>query len=557
MSPIGVLDFEILDDTVVESAELGSELEPAGPLRIIPRDYQMVCAERCWEAWAEGLLRLLVVMATGLGKTVFFSMIIERVVREGGRVLIIAHTDELLNQAAEKLQMVCGIRSAREKAEDRASRFDKVVVSSIQTLGRLPRLQTWANDNFALVVIDECHRACSKSYETIITHFSGAKILGVTATPDRGDEKSLGRIFQRLVFDYGLLSGVRDGWLVRPVALTVPLKVDLRGVKLKKGPGGADLDASEVARRLDPFLEEIADNLITHAGKRKTLVFLPSVDTSITLAEKLKARGATADFVSGDRERCPDRVGRVERFRADGAQFMCNAYLLVEGFDDPTISCICVLRPTKIRSLFVQCCGRGTRPLAGVVDGIPLAELRRAAIAASAKPDMLILDFLWLSERLDLARPAHIVAGKPEVAELMKGKQGDLVGIEEQAERDLLETLAKAAKKHSKKKGRLFDPLERAVKLGGQEVAEYKPENAWESMPPTGKQIKELQKAGVDTSQITTCGLASKWLQVVERREAAGLCTLKQMLFFEQLGEKNAAYLTRDEANRRMRLKYT
>lgn len=544
-APCALLEYEDAPDMAVAP-------EVVRPVGFTPRGYQVTCHENIEAAWAEELKRLLVVMATGTGKTCLFSMVADRVVATGGRVLILAHTDELITQAVEKLHMVSSIRAGIEKAERRGSRHDSVVVSSIQTLSRPIRLLGWAKDHFSLIIFDEAHRAASASWGKILAHFSNANFIGVTATPDRGDEKSLGEIFQKCVFDYGLIEAVRDGYLVRPVAQTIPLNVDMRGVKLKKGADGSDLDPAEVARRLDPFLEEIATKLILHAGNRKTLIYLPSVDTAIALAKKMQSRGVSADFVSGDRERCPDRLFRMERFRQGGIQFLANCSLLIEGFDDPSISCIAPLRATRIRSLLAQMFGRATRPLPGLVDGLATADERRAAIAASAKPDALLLDFLFLTDRLDLARPAHVIASKPEVAkEMLKQPNGDLLDAEEQAERDLLLSLATEAARHKKKTGRLFDPLAVAISAGEESLRDYKPEQAWEAMPVTDDQAQRLRALGGDPDKCPDSGAAARVLTSLTRRRDAGLCTPKQMLFLKKMGI-DSTYLTFKDAKSRI-----
>lgn len=513
-----------------------------------PRDYQTAIFDAVYHHWQEGLKRLLVVASTGVGKTVVFSMVAQREVEQGGKVLILAHLDELLVQAAEKLFMVSGIEAAREKASEHADESDEVVVSSVQTLSRDERLQGWLPDHFSVIIVDEAHRSLNKSTRKILDHFNTARVLGVTATGERGDEKSLGEVYEKIAFDYGLIQAVRDGWLVRPMAKTVPLKVDMKGIKMKKGPGGNDFDAAEVAHRLEPFLDEIAAQLIMHAGDKKTLLFLPTVDTAITLTKKLRARGASADFVSGDRERCPDRHARIDRYRAGKIQFFACATLLIEGFDDPSTSCVCMLRPTKLRGLVVQAIGRGTRPLAGLVDGLNTPEERRATIAASRKPDMLILDFLWLTDRIDLATSAYIVTGSKAVAEQMMGKQGDLLDIKEQADRDLLESLAKEAKKHARKAGRTFDPLAAAVSIGDQQIASYKPKDAWESAPVTTEQAQKLTELKIDLLKIPNCGMAALILEKSEKRKNLGLASFGQLHFLRTLGYNTDALTTAKQA---------
>jgi superfamily II DNA or RNA helicase len=533
----------------------GAEVVPVSSgtlLAFTPREYQLDCANLTIAAWLAGFRRILTVLATGAGKTMIFSMLAKYIVDNGGKVLILAHTDELIQQAADKLRMVSGIHAGREKAGDRASLHDTVVVSSVQTLSRPIRLAGWARDHFQLVITDEGHRAHAPSFQRIHAHFDRAFHLFTTATPDRGDQKSLGELVDKCVFDYGLIEGVRDGYLVRPVAKTVPLNVDMRGVKLKKGTDGADLDAAEVARRLDPFLEEIAGRLIEHAGTRKTLVFLPSVDTAIALAGKLKARGVTAEFVAGDTARCPNRHGIIESYRKNEFQFLTNCSIAIEGFDDSGVSCIAPLRATRIRSLLAQMFGRATRPLPGLVDGLATAEERRAAIAASAKPDALLLDFLFLTDRLDLARPAHVIATKPGLAEqMLKQPNGDLLDIEEVAERDLLMCLATEAAKHKKKKGRLFDPLAMAVAVGDETLKSYTPTMAWEKMPVTDDQAKKLIALGGDPAKCPNSGAAALCLQTLTRRKESGLCSPRQMLMLKNFGI-DAGYMSAKEAGWRI-----
>jgi superfamily II DNA or RNA helicase len=566
--------------------------EPRAPVSRIPRalfapkpgqfklrDYQAACLEAIDAAWAEGMTRILAVLATGCGKTVIFSHVAQKEVAaevgNGGRVLIIAHTDELLDQAADKLYRATGIEAEKEKAEHKASIFANVVVGSVQTLCREARLTQWPQDHFSLIVVDESHRSLAKSYQKVLRYFHFgtcsladdwkfpeptepqpqhfARILGVTATADRGDKRSLGEFYQKCVFDYGLLQAVRDGYLVRPVAEQLPLKIDLRGIKTSRTANGSDYDISEVTARITPFLREIAQSIASHARDRKTVCFLPGVETARLLSAALRDEGLDANFVSGA---CSDRTQKLEWFDGAGkGSAMCNAMLLTEGWDCPDVSCVCVLRPTKIRSLYVQCVGRGTRPLAGVIDGLATPAERLAAIAGSAKPDLRILDFLWLSddEKLSLVKPIDLVAGSPKIREQMLkdggGADGDLVEMEERAERDLLKTLEKAAKEHVNKKARVIDPLKLAVSLGDADLAGWQPETKWDGLPATANQLDSLRKQGIDVDKVTCRGLASRLLGRVFDRQRLGLCTPKQLNFLERLGVQDAALVSFREAS--------
>lgn len=547
MELLDLNDFEDVTDLEWEDLASAGMVSTTGAMRY--RDYQSACIDSVEAGWAESLTQL-AVLATGCGKTVIFSRIAEIESDRQAKTLILADTDELVEQAAAKLLASTGIRAGIEKASRVASMADNVVVASIQTLSGEKRLKTWRRDHFGLIVVDEADKSIAKSYDRVFDWFrvgeqNGSRLLGVTATADRGDNKSLGKRYARLAFEYGLLEACRDGWLVRPTVKTLPLEIDMRGLK----PKGKDVSDVDVAERLRPFLCDIARVLVAEAGTRKTVVFLPSVETARIMAESIQQYGRTAVWVAGDKRRCPDRGYRIRQFVAGEFQFCINAQMLLRGFDDPAISCVCVLRPTKIRSLFVQAVGRGTRVLPGILDGLTDASARRAAIAASAKPDLLILDPLWLTDRLELIQPAQLITGDPHVLERVK-REGDLIENEEAAERDLAASLMREAAKNRARKGRLFDPLEKAVSLGLDDIVNYRPGNAWEARPPTATQIDELMKLGVDPQGVRCFGLASKWIQKARQREKLGLCSFKQMSFLEKLGLDSPSMIAKDEASR-------
>lgn len=560
------LDFD--DEPVARFAAV----MPLAPLsgKFLLRDYQVEALSVLREGW-KLFRRQLAVMATGCGKTVIFSRVAAEEVSAGGRVLILAHTDELLDQAADKLLRSTGIVAEKEKAEHRASTSASVVVASVQTLSREARLTGWKDNHFTMVIVDEAHRSLAKSYQTVLRYFhfgacslaedwvfpevaseykTHARILGVTATADRGDKRSLGEFYESAPVDYGLLQAVRDGYLVRPIAHSIPLQIDLRGVKTSRTGQGSDYDLGELTKRITPFLREIARHIAENARDRKTVCFLPGIETARLLSEALREAGIDAQFVSGA---CADRAEKLEWFDTAGAgTAMCNAMLLTEGWDCPDVSCVCVLRPTKIRSLYVQCVGRGTRPLTGVIDGLGSPAERHAAINASGKPDLRILDFLWLSDNLSLVKPLDLVATKPEIRDRMMadgGGSGDLVNMEESAERDLLKSLEKAAKEHTNKKPRVIDPLKWAVSLGDAELATWKPETKWDEMPPTPGQLSALEKSGIDTSKVVTRGLATRVIERVFDRQKLGLCTPKQLNFLERLGVADAALISFRDAS--------
>lgn len=524
------------------------------------RDYQEGALAAIREGW-NTYNRLLLVMATGGGKTVIFSQVTREEVAKGGRVLILAHTEELLDQAADKLERSTGLESEREKADEYAGPTASVVVASVQTLARVSRLTGFSDDHFSLVIVDEAHRSLADSYQRVLNYFHfgaaslaedwkapavgieyipKARVLGVTATADRGDKRNLGEFFQHCAYDFGMLEACRDGYLVRPIVKSLPLKLDLRGVHKRAG----DYAADEIAERITPFLKEIAANIAREAQDRKTVCFLPSVETARLLSEALSAEGLGGTFVSGA---CPDRAEKIAAFKeAPKGSALCNAMVLIEGYDQPDVSCICVLRPTKVRSLFVQATGRGTRVLPGVIDGIDTPEARCAAIRASGKPDLLILDFLWLCDRLDLVKPVDLIAKNPETREKMIAMgDGDLLDMEGLAARDLLASLEKAARKHKNKAARTIDPLAWCMSLGDTMLAGYEPETPVDSLPADIHQLDFIRKVGVldlmerggvNIGETLCRGLASKIIDRVVSRDKAGLASPKQVQLLMQFG---------------------
>lgn len=409
------------------------------------------------------------------------------------------------------------------------------------------------------ILVHNCHRGLANSYlkvcryfhfgaeslseewtmpEPGIPHKFHARCLGVTATADRGDKRSLGEFYQTCVFDYGLLAAVRDGWLVRPIIRNIPLKkVDMRGIKKK----GGDYDADEVVARMEPFLRDIAEKLAgamrDDLGRfnRKLVVFTPSVQTADILSKLLREYAVDADFVSGA---CNDREEKIAGFdkKPNGAAIAC-AMLLIEGWDCATVNAICVLRPTKIRSLYAQAAGRGFRPIPGAVDGLATKEERLQAIANSEKTDCLMIDFLFHCDTMDLIEAVDLVATSPAQKEAIKAT--GILDLETAAtvgNRDLLASLKKAAEKHARREARTVDPLAMAVSLGDSALAHYVPDTKWAAEPMTPGQRNFLVGQKVDISKITCKGLASKIIDRLVTRLKYNLASPGQLSLMLQLG---------------------
>lgn len=358
------------------------------------RPYQEAARKSIHTEWENGRLRTLLVLPTGTGKTIVFASVAADQVRAGDRVLILAHRGELLEQAADKLQRSTGLVSAVEKAESTClDSWYRVVVGSVQTLQRPARLERFPRDYFGTIIIDEAHHAITDGYRRILDYFEGAKVLGVTATPDRGDMRNLGEVFDSLSYEYKLTDAIKDGYLCRIMAQTIPLKLDISAVGMSSG----DYSVGELGTALDPYLSQIADEMAARCAGRKTVVFLPLIKTSQKFRDLLNAKGFCAAEVNGQ---SADRRQVLSDFEADKYNVLCNSMLLTEGWDCPSVDCVVVLRPTKVRSLYSQMVGRGTRLSPG-------------------KKDLLLLDFLWMTDKHELCRPADLVCEDRAVARQM------------------------------------------------------------------------------------------------------------------------------------------
>lgn len=499
------------------------------------RPYQQAAKAAVLDEWDRGVDKTLLVLPTGTGKTIVFSAVTEEAVRRGGRVLILAHRGELLEQAADKLEKSTGLRSSLEKAESSClGSWYRVAVGSVQSLQRPSRLDRFAPDYFTNIIIDEAHHCLSDGYQRVLEHFSAAKVLGVTATPDRGDMRSLGQYFETLAYEYTLVQAIRDGYLSPIKALTVPLRLDLSSVGVQNG----DFKAGDLGTALDPYLDAIADEMLKNCADRKTVVFLPLVKTSQKFRDILNAKGFRAAEVNGESD---DRAEVLRDFEAGKYNVLCNSMLLTEGWDCPSVDCVIVLRPTKIRSLYSQMVGRGTRLYPG-------------------KDHLLLLDFLWHTERHELCHPAALVAESPDVAKKMTenieeaGAAVDIMEAEEQAESDVVaqreEALAKQLEEMKRRKRKLVDPLQFEMSIQAEDLSGYVPTFGWEMGPATDKQRKTLEKLGIFPDQIDNAGKAAMLLDRLDKRRDAGLTTPKQIRFLEGKGFEHVGQWQFDDARR-------
>ena len=485
------------------------------------RPYQAEAKDAVLKEWAQGHKKTLVVLPTGTGKTIVFSSVVEERIRNGGRALIMAHRGELLDQAADKLMQACQLPSVLEKAESTSlGSHIPITVGSVQSLAQAKRLAQFPSDYFTDIIVDEAHHCLSDSYQRVLEHFPDANVLGVTATPDRGDQRDLSQFFDSKAYEYSMTQAVRDGYLCPIKAQMIPLKLDIRSVGISSG----DFSAGEIGYALAPYLDQIVTEMTKYCKGRKTVVFLPLIKISQDFCEKLNAHGLRAAEVNGNSE---DRAEKLKAFEGGEYDVLCNSMLLTEGWDCPSVDCVVVLRPTKIRALYQQMVGRGMRLSPG-------------------KTELLLLDFLWMTERHDLCRPSALVSKDKNISEKMDellskdDAEYDLLEAEEKVERDILAereaALAKQLEEMRRRKAKLVDPLQFALSIAAEDLANYVPTFAWEMAPPSEKQLQFLEKRGIYADTIQNMGKASLLIDRLKRRQDEGLSTPKQIRCLERYG---------------------
>lgn len=478
----------------------------------------------------------LVVMPTGSGKTVVFAAAAERF-RGRGRVLVIAHREELLEQAADKIQRATALSTGIEQAERRVARLflPDVVIASVQTLARAKRRETFRPEEFALVVVDEAHHAAAASYRDILDYFRVARVLGVTATPDRSDAARLvPTVFESIAYRYSIRTAIRDGWLVPIRQCRVRVDgLDLSSVRTTAG----DLNEGDLERVLTASvpLQDTARRLVQAAGERRTMVFSATVAHARALAAAIAQYEASGGARAIDGEASPDeRVGFLADFRAGVFRHAVNCQMYTEGFDEPTISCVAMVRPTKSRSLYTQAAGRGLR-----------------LSPETGKKDLLLLDFCGNAGRHALVEAVDLLVedDAPKARERAKkilAKEPQLTLLEAlvRAEREAAHPPALALPAQPDFRLEAVNPFVSLETTLGFRLPVRHPD----APRATDRQVEALEVGGVDMAKLGVGGLdlrqASAVLDAISRRRAAGLCSLKQLKLLERFGHEDAARIT-------------
>lgn len=384
-----------------------------------------------WLATVETARGGVVVMATGTGKTLTAGALMKRwpeLSRRWSlspRCLWLTHMDTLVSQARDDLEKCIGEYIDIDQGKNAfAGKNAGVVIASLMTISRPARLNRFARDHFGLIVVDEAHHAAAATYRRVLDYFSSAKLMAITATPNRMDKASLDDVVGPRAFTYGILHGIDDGYLV-PIRTAVAelSKLDLSKLKAR----GGDFSDHDLAGAMDnpEVFAAIVSGTLEHAKDRRTVAFFPSVEVAHVAAEAFnKAKPDCARAVDGGSYTDTDEKRRILRDHQEGRfQVLCNVGVAAEGYNDKGIGCVAIVRPTKSKSAHAQWVGRGTRPLADVDSDRPSREARRARIASSSKPDLLVIDFTANSGKHDLASVVDYMAGGADEETVKRAKK--------------------------------------------------------------------------------------------------------------------------------------
>ncbi len=356
------------------------------------RPYQEQAIDAIVKAYDKGIRRQLMSMATGTGKTVIFSNLFERMKeRLPGQYWVVAHREELIDQAVRHIRhWNPSLLVDKEMAEYQANPLADIIVSSIASIGRknTKRVERFDWDNVSAVIVDEAHHSIASTYQNflqltkVLEPDSKKLLLGVTATPQRGDGKELAKLYQEIVYNYPLRMAIEDGWLVDLKGFRVNTKLSLDEVKTTAGDFQVDMLADAVNNPARNAL--VVKSWLEKAPGLQTVVFTVNIQHAVDLAKAFAEAGIKAQAIWGSD---PDRALKLAEHKGGVTTVLCNCGVLTEGYDDWRIRCIVLARPTKSGTLYAQMVGRGTRLEEGT------GNLLEALLASKkVKSDCIIID---------------------------------------------------------------------------------------------------------------------------------------------------------------------
>ncbi len=528
------------------------------------RSYQREWVEATHRERANGFTRLLLDAVGGSGKTSFAGHIALEAWQTGGRTLILENRQQLVEQTAERIRNETGLECDIEMDSHRASPHAAVVVASVASLGRHPRLTGFSDTHFAYVFADEAHNSTANLFLRIMRYFHyGAAslaegwvapkdgeyrplctVIGITATPDTHGKRNLGNFYQKFVARYSYLQAIEDGWLVGIREHNIPVRIDTRKFRKKATGHGMDFSEADETAAIIPIIEELAAQIVTLASTRKTMCYLPSKECVMLMCAALNRRGLKSLAVLGD---SIDKTVDTETFHAHGPGIcLCRCAMYVEGFDAPSCDTVAWFRATISPSFYKQGIFRCSRALPGLVKGEMGADGRRAAIAASSKPWSMVISPFFVSDKIDIMGVVDLFVDPS----IKSAKKGPTDFTDAAKLRDYIKALEKAADKHAHKQPRTFDPVAMSVSLG---IPQYEPQNAQEAAPATKEEKDYLLSQNMDTTKPMTSGQAQVLIARLRLREANKLASpvaVQQLLRLKwpaelasRIGSKQASVL--------------
>lgn len=525
------------------------------------RPYQQAAIDSILSAEKNGITKQLIVIPTGGGKTVIFASIPK--IRDNSLpMLVLAHREELLTQAKDKLLAINpDLKIEIEQGENHASTGCDVVVASVPTIGRAnsTRINKFDPKYFRTIVIDEAHHSAASTYKNVLEHFQPELLVGVTATPQRGDNVRLTDVFEEVTYYITIEELIRDGYLCNLSGYRVRSDSDITGVSTNAGDYAAG--ELEEAVNIHERNELIVRAYKELAGDRKTIVFCAGVQHAYDLAAEFFKAGIPSQALVG--ETTPERRQKVlNSFHTGETRILTNVGVLTEGFDEPSVECIIFARPTRSNLLYTQCVGRGTRLFEGkytclVIDiadiskgkkplglptllGLPpdfdldggdlleaaeaFSDLEKKAPAAAAGASSLTdIELAW--ERIDLFAAPKASAAVLEHSALIWSEISDgnyYLNINNEESLHMTSTplgqyrVTISRGKEERELG-LVDTLREAFSRSDNWVKKNRAANLklldaneiWRKDPPTDKQVKWLKKFGVIITTDMTKGEAS------------------------------------------------
>lgn len=472
------------------------------------RPYQIECKKAIKSEYDKGITEQLIVQATGTGK----RLAAVNLMNHFPRSLFIAHREELITQAYDDIVRFfpynCGIIKGPRFEIDK-----KIVVASVQTLyNRLDRIDP---NTFQYIALDEVHHFVSRTYLATARHFNPKLLTGWTATPKRLDGLSLTNLFQKIVYQYRIEDGIKDGWLANIDAFQIQTQTSLEGVRKVAG----DFNQKQLSERVDCRARNalIVDRYKKYCNGVQAIAFCVDINHAYNLRDIFREAGIIAEAVVSDKERCPNRQEIIEQYRKGNIDILTNVNIATEGFDHADIGCILAARPTQSESLYIQMIGRGTR--------LKTDQFKQK----NGHDKCIVLDFVDNASKHSLVNSYELERGKPiedrifisdsDREKLIEARERRITTIEASRMKDSRVNLLKLPTVTVWQSEKMLEPAtEKQVKwirdLGlWQEDVEYTKAMASEIIggrKATSTQVSDLRDWGYDVSEGATRGQYSR-----------------------------------------------